>query len=90
MGAGLGLGFTRNISSMIVKQLQGVMNPLPTTPLGIFNVIIFLAGLIGTLLVFTYTVEHKGSFGMATKIGQYLMMIPIGSNFGSLVTMRAI
>lgn len=89
IGAGLGLGFTRNISSMVVGQLQGIMQPLPETPLGIFNTIMLLAGLIGTLLVFTYTAERKGPFGAATKIGQYLMMIAMGSNFGSLVTMRA-
>jgi hypothetical protein len=88
VGGGIGVAMSRTITSNIVKQLSVIMVKLPKTPYEILNIIILIVGLLGTLLVFTYTRERKGPFGWVTKIGEYLMMAAMGSTFGLLITMR--
>ena len=88
LGGGIGVAMSRTITSNIVKQLSVIMVKLPKTPYEILNIIILIVGLLGTLLVFTYTRERKGPFGWVTKIGEYLMMAAMGSTFGLLITMR--
>jgi len=89
IGCSFGASMQRDIAALIVQQLKGLLGPFPTTPLGIINVVLLVVGIIGTLLVFTYTVERKGPFKTVTTIGQCLMMFAMGSNFASLITMRA-
>jgi hypothetical protein len=88
VGGGIGATMSRTITSNIVIQLRSIMVPLPKTPFEILNIIILIVGLLGTLLIFTYTRERKGPFGWVTKIGEYLMMAALGSTFGLLITMR--
>lgn len=89
LGVGIGAGITRNISSMIIGQISGIMKPFPTGAMGIINLAIFLAGLFGTILVFTYTTKRVGTFGTATKIGQHIIVFALGAHMGSAITMRA-
>jgi len=87
LATGIGVTVMRNIETSIMTQVQGLLI-VPTDPLGWFNAIIVLVGCICTLLVFTYTKEHTGLLGWATKIGTWTIMIALGTSVGTGITMR--
>jgi hypothetical protein len=87
LATGIGVTVMRNIETSIMTQVQGLLI-VPTDPLGWFNAIIVLVGCVCTLLVFTYTKEHTGLLGWATKIGTWTIMIALGTSVGTGITMR--
>jgi len=56
--------------------------------LGILQNPLTIIGLITTLIYFFFSREHKGSLGLASRIGIYFLMISFGASFGYTVMSR--
>ena len=67
---GLGIAFAiRGQPGVILSQIQGVMVPVTLDARGL-GVITALAALVFGSIYFTYTIEHKGTIGVSSKIGR--------------------
>ena len=78
---GMGVGFAlRGQPGVIIKQIEGVMQPITADILGV-GVILALASLVFGLSYFTYTIKHEGATAWSAKIGRYFIMAFIGQRF---------
>ncbi|MCP4632280.1 MAG: hypothetical protein GY855_05085 [candidate division Zixibacteria bacterium] len=94
VGTTAGLNLTRYLRSDFVGQIQYSIIPLVTYTEGSFNfvgtfsnIIIFLGVFCG-LIYFFFSREHKGAFGVASRVGIYILMITFGAGFGYTVMAR--
>jgi hypothetical protein len=89
IGVYAGLKTTGFAQGDFVAQVQGSLQPLWTGHLGSsLNAIIFTIGLITSLLFFFFSREHRGSLGVASKLGMYFLMIGFGAGYGYTVMSR--
>ena len=88
LATGIGVSLMRNVETGILTQVQMLLI-VPKTPLDVFNRLILISGCICTLLVFTYTREHRGWLGWLTKYGQWIIMIGLGASVGVGIAMRS-
>jgi hypothetical protein len=56
--------------------------------LEIFRNPLIIVGLITTLIYFFFSREHKGGFGIVSKVGIWFLMISFGASFGYTVMSR--
>ena len=90
IGVYAGIKTTGFAQGDFVAQVQASLQPLWRTgdlAFGI-NSIIFTVGLITSLLYFFYSREHRGSLGVASKLGIYFLMIGFGAGYGYTVMSR--
>ena len=88
IGSGLGVGLMPTLAAQVIGQIGGLMT-VPSTPLGVIDQIIVVVGVVSTLLLFSYTIEHKGSVGAVTKIGTAILMFSLGVTYGVGITSRS-
>jgi hypothetical protein len=89
IGVYAGLKTTGFAQGDLVAQVQGSLQPLVTENLGTtLNAILFTLGLITSLLFFFYSREHKGSLGLASRIGIVFLMVSFGAGYGYTVMSR--
>jgi len=89
IGVYAGIKTTGFAQGDFVAQVQGSLQPLWTGQLGSsLNAIIFTVGLITSLLFFFYSREHKGSLGVASRLGVFFLMIGFGAGYGYTVMSR--
>jgi len=90
IGVYAGIRTTGAAQADFVAQVQGSLQPLWVNGnLGAtLNAIIFTVGLITSLLFFFYSREHKGSLGVASKLGIYFLMVSFGAGYGYTVMSR--
>jgi hypothetical protein len=89
IGVYAGIKTTGFAQGDLVAQIQGSMQPLWTGHLASsLNAIIFTVGLIGSLLFFFFSREHKGTLGVASKIGIFFLMVGFGAGYGYTVMSR--
>ncbi len=55
---------------------------------GIINRLLLLLGLITALIYFYFSVEHKGTIGVVSRVGVWILMIGFGASFGLTVQGR--
>ena len=67
----------------LVVMTKGVFNPTQT-----INNILFVSIVLGVLIYFFFTVEHKGIFKYAANYGRLAIMIGFGASFGNTVMAR--
>ena len=82
-GIGTGMALRGIPSSQILAQLNGIFIPLTN----ISNIILFF-GVIGALVYFLFTKEHKGIVGGFASVGKWIMMVSFGATFGTTVFER--
>ncbi len=70
------VGLADNANELIFALLGVVQNPL------------IIIGLITTLFYFFFSREHRGSLGVASRVGIYFLMISFGASFGYTVMSR--
>ncbi|HDH96217.1 MAG TPA: hypothetical protein ENF73_00640 [Proteobacteria bacterium] len=94
VGTTAGLNFVQYFISDFMEQVRGSMVPLIVFEGGSFslwgtfsNIVLFLGVLCG-LIYFFFSVEHKGVFGVASRIGIWILMISFGASFGFTVMGR--
>lgn len=89
IGVYAGLKTTGFAQSDFVAQVQGSIQPLWTGHWGSsVNAVIFLVGLVTSLLFFYFSREHKGALGSASRVGVFFLMISFGAGYGYTVMSR--
>jgi hypothetical protein len=90
IGVYAGIRTTGAAQADFVAQVQGSLQPLWIAgDLGAsLNAIIFAIGLVTSLLFFFYSREHKGSLGVASKLGVFFLMVSFGAGYGYTVMSR--
>ncbi|HEY3216646.1 MAG TPA: hypothetical protein VGK93_09155 [Candidatus Eisenbacteria bacterium] len=90
IGVYAGIRTTGAAQADFVAQVQGSLQPLWVGGhLGAsLNAIVFTVGLATSLLFFFYSREHKGTLGMASKLGILFLMVSFGAGYGYTVMSR--
>ena len=89
IGVYAGLKTTGFAQSDFVAQVQASLVTLtPGTFWGSFNAVLFVIGLVCSLLFFFFSREHKGGLGVASKVGIYFLMVSFGAGYGYTVMSR--
>ncbi len=94
MGYYVGVSIPATIQAYIVKQAQGtILTPQNfqawnAGSMGILWSIILFIGVLCTLSYFFFSREHKGAFGVASRVGIIFVMIGFGAAFGYTVMAR--
>jgi len=76
------------------NQMTSAIKPLVAMTKGVFNLtqtinnILFVSIVLGVLIYFFFTVEHKGIFKYAANYGRLAIMIGFGASFGNTVMAR--
>jgi hypothetical protein len=47
-----------------------------------------VVGVVSGLIYFFFSVEHRGAFGVLSRVGIYFLMIAFGASFGYTVMAR--
>jgi len=77
-----------------LNQMTSAIKPLVAMSNGAFNLtqsinnILFVSIVLGVLIYFFFTVEHKGIFKYAANYGRLAIMIGFGASFGNTVMAR--
>jgi len=94
VGTTAGLNFIRYMASDLLGQINSSMIPLLMinkdgfdTLTTVSNIVIFLGVFCG-LIYFFFSKEHKGAFGLGSRIGIWILMITFGAGFGYTVMAR--
>jgi hypothetical protein len=76
-------------SGDLILQIHANLLPLWTGNwFSSFNNILLVVGVIGGLIYFFFSKEHKGALGAGAKIGTWFLMISFGASFGYTVMSR--
>jgi hypothetical protein len=96
LGISSGVAIPRQISSFILKQVEGTLKPLVTvgdggvawiTPAGV-NALLILIGVVSVLCYFFFSIEHRGTMRGVARVGIYFLMVSFGAAFGYTVMAR--
>ena len=90
IGVYAGIRTTGAAQADFVAQVQASLNPLwiAGDPGASLNAIIFLVGMVSSLLFFFYSREHKGGLGVASRLGIFFLMVSFGAGYGYTVMSR--
>ena len=89
IGVYAGLKTTGFAQGDFVGQVQASLIPLWTGDLSdSLNNILFVVGLICSILFFFFSREHKGALGVASKLGVWFLMVGFGAGYGYTVMSR--
>lgn len=94
VGWAAGTNLVRYLISDFTNQLQPTFIPFVVLENGgidwIMTISAFVTvfGLLAALIYFFFSVEHKGAFGAASKVGIWILMITFGAAFGYTVMGR--
>jgi hypothetical protein len=90
IGWGAGLSIPAYFQAFIFKQLEGtVITPQSfASPIAGVWTIVVLIGVVCTLVYFFFSKEHKGIFGISSRIGIFFIMVGFGASFGYTVMAR--
>lgn len=94
MGYYVGVSIPATIQAYIVKQVQGtILTPQNFQAwnagnLGIVWSIILFVGVLCTVSYFFFSKEHKGTLGVAARVGIIFVMVGFGAAFGYTVMAR--
>lgn len=97
VGFGSGVAIPRIVSSYVLQQVQGTLNPLLSLTnngniaafsMANFNTLLILTGVISVLVYFFYSIEHTGIIHITARTGIYFLMVSFGAAFGYTVMAR--
>ena len=93
VGTTAGLNFIRYLSSDFLSQIHGAIAPLAPMDGGfsigaVFSAVIMFLGTFCGLVYFFFSKEHKGAFGVASRVGIWILMVTFGAGFGYTVMGR--
>ena len=91
IGGYAGLAIGPSLQARLLKQLQGSMLAPPdfADPGLLVNKLLVLTGILGTMLYFYFSKEHKGVLKAVSNIGIWFIMVDFGAAFGYTVMARA-
>ena len=96
LGISSGVAIPRQISSFILKQIEGTLKPLVTVSdggiawvtLDGLNALLVLIGVVSVLFYFFFSLEHTGPVRRVARVGIYFLMVSFGAAFGYTVMAR--
>ncbi len=96
LGISSGVAIPRQISSFILKQIEGTLKPLVTVSdggiawitLAGLNALLVLIGVVSVLFYFFFSLEHTGPVRRVARVGIYFLMVSFGAAFGYTVMAR--
>ena len=91
IGSGIGVEFAGSMKVQIVNQMISVLKRGLITgldPVSAINNLLIIIGVVTTLMLFSFTKEHKGPLGIGARIGRMVLMLNLGYSFGRIVQMR--
>jgi hypothetical protein len=93
VGTTAGLNLIGYLVSDFIGQIQGAIAPLVPTAGGVsagavFSAVVMFLGTTCGLIYFFFSKEHKGAFGVASRVGIWVLMITFGAGFGYTVMGR--
>jgi hypothetical protein len=96
LGISSGVAIPRQISSFILKQIEGMLKPLVTVSdggiawitLAGLNALLVLIGVVSVLFYFFFSLEHTGPVRRVARVGIYFLMVSFGAAFGYTVMAR--
>ncbi|OGC96016.1 MAG: hypothetical protein A2W25_09760 [candidate division Zixibacteria bacterium RBG_16_53_22] len=88
IGISSGITITLSLYASLFRQLEATINqPLTFDAAGISSFLI-IVGVLSALVYFFFSAAHKGSMGVISRIGIYVIMIGFGAGFGMTVMGR--
>jgi len=96
LGVSSGVAIPRQISSFILKQVEGTLKPVVTVSAGEVawitlagvNALLILIGVVSVLFYFFFSLEHTGGVRRVARVGIYFLMVSFGAAFGYTVMAR--
>jgi hypothetical protein len=96
LGISSGVAIPRQISSFILKQVEGTLKPLVAVgddgvawiTLAGVNALLILIGVVSVLCYFFFSIEHTGTVRRVARVGIYFLMVSFGAAFGYTVMAR--
>jgi hypothetical protein len=95
IGFAAGTNFTRYLQSDFVSQIHSSISPIYSPGMSVmgtignvFSNLVVFAGLLGALIYFYFSKEHKGAFGRVARFGIWVLMAAFGATFGYTVMAR--
>jgi hypothetical protein len=96
LGVSSGVAIPRQISSFILKQVEGTLKPVVTVgdggiawmTLAGVNALLVLIGVVSVLCYFFFSIEHTGAVRRVARVGIYFLMVSFGAAFGYTVMAR--
>jgi hypothetical protein len=88
IGGAAGLTLPLIVHSLLLPQLSQTLQPYSGTPGNIINQVIILVAVFSTLVYFFFSLEHRKTVGMISRLGIVFIMISFGASFGYTVMGR--
>lgn len=90
VGMQAGFSIVYVMEARILKQVNATILPLwvPNDFLQSLQNLIIVVGVVCGLVYFYFSIEHRGVFGGASRVGIYVLMIALGAAFGYTVMAR--
>jgi hypothetical protein len=90
VGFASGVAIPATIKAIVLTQVRETLKPLSLADgaLTFVSTTVILVGVIAVLIYFFFSVEHKGAFGLLSRLGVWFLMISFGASFGYTVMGR--
>ena len=94
IGYTAGVRFSRFLQSDFIGQIKSTLISIVAVGDGGFSIgmtfshIVLIVGVVCGLIYFFFSKEHKGAFGVASRIGIWILMVTFGASFGYTVMAR--
>jgi hypothetical protein len=88
IGISSGITITLALYASLFKQLEATVKyPITFDATGLSSLLIII-GVLSALVYFFFSAAHKGTMGVVSKLGIYIIMIGFGAGFGMTVMGR--
>jgi hypothetical protein len=89
IGISSGVSIPVSLYTYLFKQLEATVNtPIAVDLTGILYTIPIVVAVLAALVYFFFSTPHKGTMGVVSKLGIYVIMIGFGAGFGLTVMGR--
>ncbi|MDA1192227.1 MAG: hypothetical protein O3A46_11170 [Candidatus Poribacteria bacterium] len=89
-GAASGISIPLVMGASIFQQMNATITPFGSTTgvVAYLNLLLIVIGLLTGLTYFFFSVEHRGTVGIASRIGIWFLMVGFGAAFGNTIMNR--
>lgn len=88
IGISSGVSIPVAIYTAVFKQLEATVATPVTFSIAGINILLITIAVLSSLVYFFFSAAHKGTMGVASRIGIYVIMIGFGAGFGLTVMGR--
>jgi len=88
VGTFAGLNLINYLQSNVLDQIKPTISPVTGFNVDSISNLILAIGVLTGIIYFFFSAEHKGTIGIAAKIGIWFLMVAFGASFGYTVMAR--